>query len=56
MGISSTQNPIIVSQYYLNDSLKNSFLFIPNYYLATIQYLRNAIKENTLSKELSGPM
>ena len=55
MGISTTQDPI-VNQYYLKDSLKNSFLFIPNYYLATIQYLRNAIKENTLTKELSGPI
>ena len=55
IGISSTTNPI-VNRYYLKDSLKNSFLFIPNYYFTTIQYLRNAIKENTITKELSGPI
>ena len=46
----------IVNRFYLKDSIKNSFLFIPNYYLATIQYLRNAIIDNTLTKELSGPI
>ena len=55
IGISSTENPI-VNRFYLKDSIKNSFLFIPNYYLATIQYLRNAIIDNTLTKELSGPI
>ena len=55
IGIASTENPI-VNRYYLKDSFKNSFLFIPNYYLATIQYLKNAIIENTITKELSGPI
>ena len=55
MGISSTKN-LIVNQFYFKDSLKNSFLFIPNYYIDTIQFLRNSIIENTLTKELAGPI
>ena len=55
IGISSTNIPK-VNRFYLKDSIKNSILFIPNYYISTIIYLKKSIKKNTITKELSGPI
>ena len=55
LGISSSNIPII-KKFYLIDSLQSSLSFIPNYYSSTINYLKNSIKKNTLTKELSGPI
>ena len=55
IGISSTDEPKI-NRFYFKDSIINSFMFIPNYYLSTINYLNNSIKKNTITKELSGPI
>jgi len=55
IGISSSDTPII-NRFYFKDSIKNSLMFIPNYYLSTISYLKNSIKKNTITKDLSGPI
>ena len=55
IGIGSNDKPII-KRYYLFQSLKQSINFIPNYYIATFNYLITSIKNNTLSNELSGPI
>ena len=55
IGISSTNTPII-NRYYFADSISNSILFIPNYYISTIFFIKNSIKKNTITKELSGPI
>ena len=55
IGIASTNNIINVKYNFLK-SFKNSILFIPNYYSATINYLNKSLKENTITKELSGPI
>ena len=55
IGISSTQNPTI-NKFYFNESLKQSLLFIPEYYSSTFNFLLNSIKENTVTKDLSGPI
>ena len=47
IGISSPQNPII-DKYNLIDSIKNSSLFIPTYYVASFSILQQSYKENTL--------
>ena len=31
-------------------------MFIPNYYISTIVFIKNSIKKNTITKELSGPI
>ena len=55
IGISSSDKPTI-NRFYFKNSLKSSLMFIPNYYLSTISYLKNSIKQNTIIKELSGPI
>jgi len=55
IGISSTNKPKI-NRFHFTDSIKNSTLFIPNYYISTFSYLKNSIKQNTITKELSGPI
>ena len=55
IGISSPQNPII-DKYNLIDSIKNSSLFIPTYYLASFSFLQQSYKENTLGDQLAGPI
>lgn len=55
IGISSTNIPNI-KRFYFIESITYSILFIPNYYVTTINYLKNSIKKNTITKELSGPI
>ena len=55
IGISSPQNPII-DKYNLIDSIKNSSLFIPTYYVASFSFLQQSYKENTLGDQLAGPI
>ena len=55
IGISSTDIHKI-KRFYLIESITYSILFVPNYYITTINYLKNSIKKNTLTKELSGPI
>ena len=55
IGISSTDKTEI-KRFDFNKSIINSITFIPNYYIATIHYLKMAIKKNTITKELSGPI
>ena len=55
IGISSPQNPII-DKYNLINSIKNSSLFIPTYYVASFSFLQQSYKENTLGDQLAGPI
>ena len=55
IGISSTSDQII-KRFYFFRSLSDSVKFIPNYYKTTILYLKNSIKNNTITQELSGPI
>ena len=55
IGISSPQKPI-VDKYNLIDSIKNSSLFIPTYYVATFSFLQQSYKDNTLGDQLAGPI
>ena len=55
IGISSTNSPI-VDKYNLIKSLQNSFLFIPKYYSASINFLKQSYQDNTLSEQLAGPV
>ncbi len=55
IGITSTNNPII-NKYLFFKSLSESFYFIPNYYIETFNYLKKSLINNTLSKEISGPI
>ena len=55
IGISSPQDPII-DKYNLIDSIKNSSLFIPTYYVASFSFLQQSYKENTLGDQLAGPI
>ena len=55
IGISSPQNPII-DKYNLIDSIKNSSMFIPTYYVASFSFLQQSYKENTLGDQLAGPI
>ena len=55
IGISSTNIPFI-KKFATWESLKQSFLFIPNYYIETAKYLSRSYKNNTLSQELAGPI
>ena len=55
VGITSSDTPII-KRFYLKESIRKSVLFIPNYYISTISYLKNSIKQNTIIAELSGPI
>ena len=55
IGITSTNNPII-KKYEFFKSLKQSIFFIPTYYVETFKYLSSSYKDNTLSKEIAGPV
>ena len=55
IGISSTNTPKI-ERFYFKKSIKNATIFVPNYYISTVSYLKNSIKKNTITKELSGPI
>jgi regulator of sigma E protease len=55
IGIRSS-DALTINRYDLNESIKQSSLFIPNYYRSTVIYLKDSIKKNTITKELSGPI
>ncbi len=55
MGISSNNDPII-HKFNISKSLKNSYQFIPTYYLASINFLKQSYKDNTLGEQLAGPV
>tara|TARA_Y100000768_G_C23932005_1_gene660572 strand:+ start:173 stop:1201 length:1029 start_codon:yes stop_codon:yes gene_type:complete len=55
IGIASTNEPII-DKYNLIGSIKNSLIFIPTYYSASINFLKKSYKDNTLSDQLAGPV
>ena len=55
IGISSNDDPIIY-KYNFNKSIKNSSLFIPTYYVTSINFLKQSYKDNTLSEQLAGPV
>ena len=55
IGIGSTNNTNI-EKYSFNKSFLQSIYFVPNYYIATFDYLVKSINNNTLTNELSGPI
>ena len=55
IGISSTNTPSI-KRYLFFESFSQSLYFIPNYYLSTYKYLKQSINNNTITKDLSGPI
>ena len=55
IGISSSED-FIIKKYNIYESLKNSLLFIPNYYISSINFLKKSYNENTLSNQLAGPI
>ncbi len=55
IGIASTNEPII-DKYNFIKSFKNSIIFIPTYYSASINFLKKSYKDNTLSNQLAGPV
>ena len=55
IGISTTNEPII-DKYNLNKSIKNSLIFIPTYYGASINFLKKSYQDNTLGDQLAGPV
>ena len=55
IGIVSTNEPII-DKYNFTRSIKNSFLFIPTYYSASINFLKKSYQDNTLGAQLAGPV
>jgi len=55
IGISSTNTPII-NRFSFFNSFNQSIIFIPNYYSATFSYLIKSINNNTITKELAGPI
>ena len=55
IGISSTNEPII-DIYNLTKSIQNSLLFIPTYYSASINFLKQSYQDNTLDEQLAGPV
>jgi len=55
IGISSINEPSI-DRYNLNKSIQNSLIFIPTYYLASINFLKKSYDDNTLGDQLAGPV
>ncbi len=55
IGISSNNQPYI-DKFNFYKSFTNSLFFIPAYYSASINYLKQSYKENTLSEQLAGPV
>ena len=55
MGISSNNDPIIY-KFNMSKSLQNSFQFIPTYYSASINFLKQSYEDNTLGEQLAGPV
>ncbi len=55
IGISSISTPVI-EKFKFYESFKQSVLFIPNYYYETFKYLIKSFKNQTITKELAGPV
>ena len=55
IGISSNSEPV-VDQFNLYESIQQSLLFIPTYYSASINFLRQSYQDNTLQEQLAGPV
>ena len=55
IGITSTNEPII-DIYNLTKSIQNSLFFIPTYYSASINFLKQSYQDNTLDEQLAGPI
>ena len=55
IGISSNSEPV-VEQFNIYESIQQSLLFIPTYYSASINFLRQSYQDNTLSEQLAGPV
>ena len=55
IGISTNNEPII-DKYNLNKSIKNSLIFIPTYYGASLNFLKKSYQDNTLGDQLAGPV
>ena len=55
IGITSTNEPII-DIYNLTKSIQNSLFFIPTYYSASINFLKQSYQDNTLNEQLAGPV
>ena len=55
IGISSNSDPV-VEQFNLYESIQQSLSFIPTYYSASINFLRQSYQDNTLKEQLAGPV
>ena len=55
IGISSPKNPII-DKYNFIDSINNSLVFIPTYYVASFNFIKKSYQNNTLGDQLAGPI
>ena len=55
VGISSQTNPII-NRFDLLQSINNSLIFIPTYYIASFNFLKQSYNNNTLGDQLAGPI
>ena len=55
IGISSPKSPII-DKYNLIDSINNSLVFIPTYYVASFNFIKKSYENNTLGDQLAGPI
>ncbi len=55
IGISSPSEPII-KKFNILESLKNSLSFIPDYYIASFNFLKKSYKDNNLADQLAGPI
>ena len=55
IGISSTNEPN-VDKFNFKQSFQDSLLFIPTYYKASINFLKQSYQDNTLGQQLAGPV
>ena len=55
IGISSNSEPV-VEKFNLFESIQQSLSFIPTYYAASINFLRQSYQDNTLQEQLAGPV
>ena len=55
IGITSTSN-LIIERFDILKSIKQSFIFIPNYYYQSYSFLVKSFNDNTLTDQLAGPI
>ena len=55
IGITSTSN-LIIERFDIIKSIKQSFIFIPNYYYQSFSFLIKSFKDNTITSQLAGPI